>query len=102
MLEIAPSIDDRIVTIVNHALSTDRNFSFCSEIRTSCPARQDSLYSAERHKFSVLITEVLNDGAKVGLIRDDLNFELLAETLLGMMRGITATGARMSHRRKPL
>jgi hypothetical protein len=35
-----------------------------------------------------LISEVLREGARNGSIRNDLDFDLMAESLLGMIRGI--------------
>jgi AcrR family transcriptional regulator len=90
-LEIATSVPDRIATLVRHALSYFWNrpeFFLLLRDPSKLPRSQENRYRTERRKLSVLITGVLNDGAKAHLIRDDLNFELLAESLLGMMRGI--------------
>jgi AcrR family transcriptional regulator len=90
-LEIAPSVRDRIVTIVRQTLSYFWNRpQFFALLRdpSKLPRSQENRYRTERHELSVLITKVLNEGAKAQLIRDDLNLELLAESLLGMMRGI--------------
>jgi len=90
-LEIATSVSDRIATIVRHTLSYFWNrpeFFLLLRDPDKLPRSQENRYHTERHELSVLIAGVLNDGAKAHLIRDDLNFELLAESLLGMMRGI--------------
>lgn len=89
--EIATSMRDRIATIVRHTLSYFWNrpeFFLLLRDPSKLPRSQENRYRTERHKLSLLITGVLQDGAKAHLIRDDLNFELLAESLLGMMRGL--------------
>ncbi len=45
-------------------------------------------YQRERKELSSLISQVLSEGADAGWIADDLNFQLVAESILGMIRGV--------------
>jgi AcrR family transcriptional regulator len=53
------------------------------------PRSQERQYRAQRDDLSRLISRVLDDGVKRGAIRPDIDTQLAAESLLGMMRGIT-------------
>ena len=53
------------------------------------PRSQERQYRAQREDLSRLISAVLDDGVKRGAIRSDLDTQIAAESLLGMMRGIT-------------
>lgn len=56
--------------------------------RTILPAAAARHYRQESRKLSLLISEVLRQGAGAGWIRSDLNFQLVAESILGMIRGL--------------
>ena len=53
------------------------------------PRVQERQYRAQREDLSRLIGAVLEDGVKRGAIRSDIDTQIAAESLLGMMRGIT-------------
>ncbi len=38
--------------------------------------------------MAALLSQVLREGASRGIIRSDLDFDLMAEALLGMIRGV--------------
>ncbi|MGO9057228.1 MAG: TetR/AcrR family transcriptional regulator [Candidatus Binataceae bacterium] len=87
----AASIPERIATIVRHTLSyfwTRRQFFVLLRDPTKLPRAQEIRYRRERGHLSSLINEVLREGANSGLIREDLDFDLLSESLLGMIRGV--------------
>ena len=91
-LEEERSFPDRIAAIVRHILSSvwDRGDFFVlhadpSTILPSAAARQ---YRRESQELSSLISQVLREGAAAGWIRGDLNFQLVAESILGMIRGV--------------
>ncbi|HEY2105244.1 MAG TPA: TetR/AcrR family transcriptional regulator [Candidatus Binataceae bacterium] len=87
----AASIPERITAIVHHTVSyfwTRRQFFILLRDPTKLPREQEVRYRKERGQLSALISEVLREGARSGSIRDDLDFDLMAESLLGMIRGI--------------
>jgi len=53
------------------------------------PRVQERQYRAQREDLSRLISAVLDDGVKRGAIRSNIDTQIAAESLLGMMRGIT-------------
>jgi len=90
-LGAAPSIPERIRAIVYHTLSyfwTRRQFFVLLRDPTKLPRSQEVRYHKERGQLAALVSQVLREGARDGLIRGDLDFELMAESLLGMIRGI--------------
>jgi AcrR family transcriptional regulator len=86
------SFPDRITTIVRHVLTSvwDRGdfFVLMRDPRTILPAAAARHYRRESKKLSLLISQVLRKGASAGWIRSDLNFQLVAESILGMIRGV--------------
>jgi AcrR family transcriptional regulator len=82
----------RIETIVRLALrffwGRQQFFSLLRDPK-ALPRSQERQYRAQREDLSRLIRAVLDDGVKRGAIRSDLDTQLAAESLLGMMRGIT-------------
>jgi AcrR family transcriptional regulator len=87
----AASVSERVATIVRKTLSyfwTRRQFFALLRDPARLPRGQENHYRKERGQLSLLVSKVLRDGAAGGLIRSDLDFDLMAETLLGMMRGI--------------
>jgi AcrR family transcriptional regulator len=87
----ASSLPERIGTIVRHTLSffwNRRQFFVLLRDPAKLPRAQEIRYRRERGQLSYLISGVLREGAAGRVIRNDLDFDLLAESLLGMMRGI--------------
>ncbi|MFZ0887640.1 MAG: TetR/AcrR family transcriptional regulator [Candidatus Binataceae bacterium] len=85
------SVEERIATIVRHTLAyfwDRRRFFVLLRDPALLPRRQENLYRKEREQFSLLISRTLAEGARSELLRGDLDFQLAAESLLGMMRGI--------------
>jgi AcrR family transcriptional regulator len=91
-LEEQRSFPDQISTIVRHVLTSvwDRGnfFVLMRDPRTILPAAAARHYRQESRKLSLLISQVLREGAGAGWIRGDLNFQLVAESILGMIRGV--------------
>jgi AcrR family transcriptional regulator len=85
------SIPERITAITHHVLFyfwNRRHFFILLRDPARLPRAQEVRYRKERAQLSAVIGGVLREGAREGLIRDDLDFDLMAESLLGMMRGI--------------
>jgi AcrR family transcriptional regulator len=85
------SFPERIAAIVRHVLFYvwDRGdfFALLRDPGAVLPYA-DQRFRHERKELSLLIAKVLREGAEAGWIRDDLNFHLLAESILGMIRGV--------------
>jgi AcrR family transcriptional regulator len=100
MLEEKCSFPDRITAIVRNVLSSvwDRGdfFLLMRDPRTILPPAAARCYRRECKKLSLLVGDVLSEGAAAGWIRSDLNFQLVAESFLGMIRGVPL------HRRKEI
>jgi AcrR family transcriptional regulator len=83
---------DRIAAIVRHVLFSvwERGdfFVLTRDPRTILPSAAARHYRQESRKLSLLIAKVLSEGADAGWIRTDLNFQLVAESILGMIRGV--------------
>lgn len=83
---------DRIAAIVRHVLSSvwERGdfFVLMRDPRTILPSAAARNYRQESRKLSLLIAQVLREGADAGWIRTDLNFQIVAESILGMIRGV--------------
>jgi AcrR family transcriptional regulator len=87
----AATIPERIAAIVRHTLVyfwTRRHFFVLLRDPAKLPRAQEVRYRRERGHLSSLISEILREGASTGLIRGDLDFDLLSESLLGMIRGV--------------
>lgn len=87
----AESIPERIRTIVRHTLSFfwhRRQFFILLRDPTKLPRAREIRYQRERGHLSSLISAMLREGAAAGVLRGDLDFDLLTEALLGMMRGV--------------
>ena len=85
------TIPQRITTIVHLTVSyfwTRRQFFVLLRDPTKLPREQEVRYRRERGQLSAMVSGVLREGARGGLIRNDLDFELMAESLLGMIRGV--------------
>ncbi len=90
-LKGAGSISERITLIVRLASSyfwTRRQFFTMLRDPAKVSPRTETRYARERGQLSMLISGVLAEGARAGSIRADLDFALVAESLLGIMRGI--------------
>src|SRR5579862_4643077 len=86
------SFPDRVAAIVRHVLSSvwERGdfFVLMRDPRAILPSAAARHYLQEFRKLSLLIAQVLREGADAGWIRTDLNFQLVAESILGMIRGV--------------
>jgi AcrR family transcriptional regulator len=90
-LEQTASIPERIEAIVHHTMAyfwSRRQFFILLRDPTKLPRAQEVRYRRERGHLSALVREVLREGARAGLLRADLDFDLMAEALLGMIRGV--------------
>jgi len=90
-LEEERSYPERIAAMVRHVLSYvwDRGdfFALLRDPSAILPYATQH-YQRERKELSSLISQVLSEGADAGWISDDLNFQLVAESILGMIRGV--------------
>jgi AcrR family transcriptional regulator len=87
----AQSDRERLTTIVRQAMSffwTRRQFFVLLRDPTRLPRAQETRYRSERGQLARVVSSVLREAGAAGRIRTDLDFDLLAECLLGMMRGI--------------
>ncbi|SRR5579885_98911 len=87
----AKTDEERLTTIVRQAMAyfwNRRQFFVLLRDPTRLPRAQETRYRTERGHLARVISRVLRDAAGEGRIRGDLDFDLLAECLLGMMRGI--------------
>ena len=85
------SIRDQIATVVRHTLTffwTRRQFFALLRDPTRIPARLERSYRKERQELAGLVEAILGDGIKSGALRADLDTRIVAESLLGMLRGI--------------
>jgi AcrR family transcriptional regulator len=94
-LETANSMPEAVTMIVSQIVSYfwDR-LDFFELLRNPAklPPEYENQYRRERQKLARIVSEVIAQGAKGGLIRDDLDPHLLVESLLGMIRGIQRYG----------
>jgi AcrR family transcriptional regulator len=92
VLEVERSFPEQITAIVRHVLSSvwDRGdfFVLIRDPNTILPSAAARKYRREYKELSLLISRVLKGGAASGWIRPDLNFQLVAESILGMIRGV--------------
>jgi AcrR family transcriptional regulator len=90
-LEGADSIAERLQVVVRLTMAYfwDRGqFFVLLHDPAALPRRQEVRYRREREQLSRIVNAVLAEGARRGQVRADLDFDLVAEALLGMMRGI--------------
>jgi len=86
-----PSIRERIDIVVRHALRffwTRRQFFVLLRDPTAIPARLERSYREERQELAKLLGTILAEGIEHGEVRADLDTRIVAESLLGMLRGI--------------
>jgi AcrR family transcriptional regulator len=94
-LENAESMPDAVTMIVRQIVSYFWNrLDFFELLRNPAklPPAYESQYRKEREKLARVISQVFARGASGGLIRDNLDPQLLVESLLGMIRGIQRFG----------
>jgi AcrR family transcriptional regulator len=87
----AASLPERVTTITRLTLAyfwNRRQFFILLRDPAKLPRAQEKRYRKERSQLSSLISQVLRDGAARGEVRADLDFDLMTESLLGMMRGV--------------
>ncbi len=90
-LQDAKSVPEGVTTIVRQIVSYFWNrLQFFELLRdpTRLPRAYADRYRSERQRLVRIASGVLAQGAKDGVIRDDLDPQLLVESLLGMIRGI--------------
>jgi AcrR family transcriptional regulator len=85
------SYPERIAAIVRHVMFYvwDRGdfFALLRDPSAVLPYAVQN-YQRERKELSLLVSQVLSEGAAAGWIRGDLNFQLVAESILGIIRGV--------------
>jgi AcrR family transcriptional regulator len=82
---------DEIETVVRHTLIyfwTRRQFFALLRDPTTIPKSLERSYSRQRQELSKMISAILVEGIESGSLRADLDTRLVAESLLGMLRGI--------------
>jgi len=87
----ASTMRAQIATIVRHTLKffwSRRQFFALMRDPKALPRSQERQYRAQRTELSRLVSGVLDEGVKRGAIKPDLDTQIAAESLLGMMRGI--------------
>lgn len=85
------STRDQIKTVVRHTLTffwTRRQFFALLRDPTTIPVSLERSYRKERHELAKLVGGILHGGIKRGALRTDLDTRIVAESLLGMLRGI--------------
>jgi TetR/AcrR family transcriptional regulator, cholesterol catabolism regulator len=87
----AASTRDQIETVVRHTLTyfwTRRQFFALLHDPTALPATLARSYLKQRLELSKMISAILVEGIEGGALRADLDTRIVAESLLGMLRGI--------------
>ena len=87
----ATTMSVQIATIARHTLRffwSRRQFFALLRDPKALPRSQERQYRAQRNELSALISGVLDEGIKRGAIKQDLDTQIAAESILGMMRGI--------------
>jgi len=85
------STRDQIETVVRHTLLyfwTRRQFFALVRDPTAIPASLERSYLKQRQELSKMISAILVEGMKSGALRERLDTRIVAESLLGMLRGI--------------
>ena len=86
---------EQIRTIVHHTVKffwSRRQFFALLRDPKALPPSQERQYRAQRNELSQLLTGLLDDGVKRGMIRPGIDARIAAESLLGMIRGINRYG----------
>jgi AcrR family transcriptional regulator len=85
------STREQIAIVVRHTLRyfwTRRQFFALLRDPTAIPTTLERSYLKQRQELSKMISAILVEGAKSGALRADLDTRIVAESLLGMLRGI--------------
>lgn len=85
------AIVDSLGAIVRQATEyfwDQREFFTLLRDPAALPPIQLRRFRSERARLALLIGQVLRAGAAKGVFRDDLDYQLVAEAILGMIRGI--------------
>ena len=85
------STREQIATLVRHTLMyfwTRRQFFALLRDPTAIPATLERSYLKQRQELSKMISAILVEGMKSGSLRSGLDTRIVAESLLGMLRGI--------------
>jgi len=81
----------QIERVVRHTLTffwTRRQFFAVLRDPTRIPSRLERSYRKERNELAKLVGAILTEGIENGTLREDLDTRIVAESLLGMLRGI--------------
>lgn len=90
-LSVSISTRDQIATVVRHTLRyfwTRRQFFALLHDPTALPPALGRSYLKQREELAKIIAVILVDGIEGGSLREGLDTRILAESLLGMLRGI--------------
>src|SRR5208337_2691112 len=82
---------EQIATIVRHTVGffwSRRQFFALLRDPKALPPSPERQYRAQREELSRLISGVLDDGVKRGAMRPGVDTRVVAESMLGMIRGI--------------
>ena len=85
------STRDEIETVVRHTLRyfwTRRQFFALLRDPAAIPASLERSYSKQRQELAKMVSAILIEGIETGTVRPDLDTRIVAESLLGMLRGI--------------
>ena len=85
------TMSEQVATIVRHTLRffwSRRQFFALLRDPKALPRSQERQYREQRNELSRLISGVLDEGIRRGAIKQDLDTQIAAESILGMMRGI--------------
>jgi AcrR family transcriptional regulator len=85
------STRDQIATVVRHTLIyfwTRRQFFALLRDPTALPATLERSYLKQRQELAKMISSMLVEGTKSGALRSGFDTRIVAESLLGMLRGI--------------
>ena len=81
----------RIEVVVRHTMVyfwSRRQFFALLRDPTALPPRLERAYLRQRQELAKMIAAILGEGAASGALRADLDMRIVAESLLGMLRGI--------------
>jgi AcrR family transcriptional regulator len=85
------STRDQIETVVRHTLTyfwTRRQFFALLRDPTALPGNLERRYLRQRHELAKMVGAIFVEGVKSEALRADLDKRIVAESLLGMLRGI--------------
>lgn len=85
------STRDQIGVVVRHTLMyfwTRRQFFALLRDPTAIPAALERSYLKQRQELSKMVSTILVEGIEAGALRPSFDTRIVAESLLGMLRGI--------------